>query len=514
MPYLSATTIREGSPLTAMAPALAPAHRLGSVASSPSLLWHQHEDHAIFSSARLAAGQGSGAAPMFGTATFLNPPRGAQAFGTGGALWAWAGGSSGNATVDVGRTFSLASARHLDSRLDHAPPTTSTTSTSKGRQVVDLVLAESNAVAGTCMLRGFRSSGNATAEWTVTVPRCAAELTTVGQDGLALSQDGSTAVLAHATLGGGGGGGGGGGAACALSAFDAQSGAALWTYDCGGAAAQRMHADVSRDGSHALLTNGAALHVVERATGQLRPTKDGSLPLDMGAAVSAQICPMGVFLTFGFADARVFKWSSLGGAYRPQRTFPPPDGGGGWRLTHSATSVNGGGLAPGGCLCGFGWVRDMPGASSSSSSAGAVAASAFSMLSFDQYLGWIGPPGPLDSSPKVAMHMQYLALAHWGSDAAPAPRGDGGGATDDAAQLQLFTLAKSPVPTSRPLFSYNTPGSMFDVDVAAGSNGTSPVVYVVAGGKAVHATVQGQGGDAFAFEVGVPSTRDHHVSAS
>jgi hypothetical protein len=38
---------------------------------------------------------------------------------------------------------------------------------------------------------------------------------------------------------------------------------------------------------------------------------------------------------------------------------------------------------------------------------------------------------------------------------------------------------------------------------------------VVVGGKAVHTTVQqGQGGDAFAFEVGVPSTRGHPVSAS
>eukprot|EP01106_Pelomyxa_sp_JSP_P013584 TRINITY_DN4101_c0_g1_i8.p1 TRINITY_DN4101_c0_g1~~TRINITY_DN4101_c0_g1_i8.p1 ORF type:complete len:345 (-),score=91.26 TRINITY_DN4101_c0_g1_i8:164-1198(-) len=80
----------------------------------------------------------------------------------------------------------------------------------------------------------------------------------------------------------------------------------------------------------------------------------------------------------------------------------------------------------------------------------------------------------------IAPDGSVFAVASWGDTQATNP------------QIQLFT---STTPT--PFFTQKTPGSMFALDLS--KDKTTGEVYVVAGGKHVHANVMGYGGDLFAI---------------
>ena len=137
------------------------------------------------------------------------------------------------------------------------------------------------------------------------------------------------------------------------------------------------------------------------------------------------------------------------------------------------------------------------------------------------------------------MHMQYVALVHWGlgnttthtrtsthttthtrthtstrpsqvmSTESTERTERTAGAAEGAEQILLWrsysdNASDSDSDSSTPIYTMSTPGSMFDVDLAlvTTNRSNSSIVYVTAGGKASHATTQGGGGDAYAF--GVP----------
>ncbi len=68
-------------------------------------------------------------------------------------------------------------------------------------------------------------------------------------------------------------------------------------------------------------------------------------------------------------------------------------------------------------------------------------------------------------------------------------------------EVHVFDRAES-----RPIFTLDTPGSMYDVEIVTTPHGDA---YVVACGKAVHAGISGRGGDLYAVEIpGTPSGVD------
>jgi len=94
----------------------------------------------------------------------------------------------------------------------------------------------------------------------------------------------------------------------------------------------------------------------------------------------------------------------------------------------------------------------------------------------------------------MAMHKNYLALSTWGSELA----------IDHAPMVYLWNDK-----SNEPLFTYQTPGSMFSCDIFVqrallNSTGTgAPLVkddvWVSVAGKHVHANIMGNGGDQFVF---------------
>jgi len=62
-----------------------------------------------------------------------------------------------------------------------------------------------------------------------------------------------------------------------------------------------------------------------------------------------------------------------------------------------------------------------------------------------------------------------------------------------------------------PIFTQDTPGSMFDIDVARGPGGT---LLISACGKHIHANTSGRGGDLFAMRVGIDCPADLDANGS
>jgi hypothetical protein len=249
-----------------------------------------------------------------------------------------------NTTLSDGALFCndcrLAMARHIDT-------------TSVG--AIDIVVAQpgpSMESSDHCSLHGW-SSTNASAErWDFAVPFhvCRSQdLDGFAKHRLALSDDGSTFIFAYMT--------GSEFTTPMIIALDAQSGTLLWEYTAGAGADSTdymLHVDLSRDGAHILFVTGSTFVVLEKSTGKPRAGEH-----DMGAAVEAQICPMGVFITYGSTTATVLKWNSTKADYTLQHTFQPPAKG--WVVASSTTSVNGGGgnASTGGCVCAFSWTRSV-----------------------------------------------------------------------------------------------------------------------------------------------------------
>ncbi|MBU0617468.1 MAG: hypothetical protein KKI02_07110, partial [Planctomycetes bacterium] len=102
------------------------------------------------------------------------------------------------------------------------------------------------------------------------------------------------------------------------------------------------------------------------------------------------------------------------------------------------------------------------------------------------YLYAAGSGGYQDIPDDIAVTADgsYVAVASWG---------DGGNTNPE------FHVFQHDDPT--PVLTVDTPGSMFDVDIAATCNGT---VYISACGKHIHANVSGRGADLYAMRIDSP----------
>jgi len=264
--------------------------------------------------------------------------------------------------------------------------------------------------------------------------------------------------------------------------------------DAGMSAHQHLPSSCNMAGARVALVLGADFYVVNTTT--MHGALAGPAPINMGFGVAnAHMCPMGVFLSFGFVNtASIYMWNPAANAFLFKwNTTGPGNATHPWILESSVMSVNGEDMNPAGCVVALGWMRG---------DGMQAAVSVTSMLTQKQFLAWKSPVSPAGQNPpSVAMDLNYLAVGTWGSeDAGVVP----------TVLLFNFVSATANVP----VFQYTTPGSVFGIDVvvdpykyppaAQGENNNSAGtdrVWVAAAGKHVHANVRGDGGDFFVFDV-------------
>jgi len=286
-----------------------------------------------------------------------------------------------------------------------------------------------------------------------------------------------------------------------LHVLDGQTGKVLWVFDLRsqGINSSSPGVSITRHGEFIAFSNQAVTYVLNRKDGSLRGPA-----VNKGVDAPCHICPMGVYIAWGFTEAHIARWNATIGSYVDRWVFPGKDENGTqWYVVGAVSSVNGGGSQADGCLASFGWIK--------AGGARQARVDVYSMLNGKKYWTWLSSEDvQVQTEPYLSMHMNFVAVGHWGSD------------DDTDPQTLLFNLAS---PT--PLFSYVSPGSMFDVQVAVDdaliptfldgaedyeSAPTPPVhairspdaptnVYVTSGGKHVHASVMGNGGDAYGFLV-------------
>ena len=103
---------------------------------------------------------------------------------------------------------------------------------------------------------------------------------------------------------------------------------------------------------------------------------------------------------------------------------------------------------------------------------------------------WVSPINTkLQENPTLRADGAYIGVSLWG----------------DSGETGYPTVVLLKAGSNTPLFSYVTPGSMFAVDLAVSSAAGSDTVLLTAAGKAVPANQFGNGGNAFAWSVVVPS---------
>jgi len=388
--------------------------------------------------------------------------------------------------MDPNSEFAVATARHIDS-------------TPVGD--VDVAIAENAPINNTCSVSGWASTGkNVGARWFYQIPSCGIMLSNFDEILVQMSDDGSTVAFAVFSTHNSSGGPDYPSATSQLHVLNGQTGQLLFIYDLHDYTTTKsmmLHVSMSRHGEYIAFGAYNLVYVLEKATGKLRGD-----PFDKTYQVPVQICPMGVFLVGGYQDGFVAKWDATSKSYVVQFTVPGQDSEGNvWMQQYAATSVNGGGSNPDGCLVAFAWMA-FPYVDQ-------VRVTVHNLLTGKTYWEWKSDNIVGQTIPMVSFHMGYLAVSHWGDEHGRSPT------------VFLFNL-KSNVP----VWNVTTPGSPFDVEVLVDSAKVPPlddyktyeempklvldsqaptagtdVVYVTAAGKAVHASIMGRGGDAYAWQL-------------
>jgi len=224
--------------------------------------------------------------------------------------------------------------------------------------------------------------------------------------------------------------------------------------------------------------------------------------IDLVFGTPVQMCAMGAFLTTGSESAEIYQWNEANNNYDVIFNIPITD----WYFWTSVTSVNGG-SQPQGCLAAFGY---------SNAQVTQLRVDVYSMLSGDLFMSWIGPLNVEGQTmPTLSFHMNYLGVGSWGDVNGGVP------------QILLFDVTANTT-SNVPIFTYNTPGSMFGIEIEVAGAPYPPlnvhsynytttvpsplfasddVINLIAGGKHVHASEFGNGGDAFAFVIEVSTSR-------
>lgn len=463
----------------------------GHIASATQPFWKQTLPNSMFSSVGIIGSATSSddniSGIKFAAATWMNGPELVEVFSS----------ESKNGTVnwvyqqhDISEsTLAVAAARHID--LPSSGP-------------VDLVVAKQYQAQGfgACVLLGF-SSKNSTANprWKYNiVGNCSVDLTLEGDSKptLKLSDDGSTVVFAVVTFD----------ARTEtntpqLHCVDGQSGGSIFVFQPENTSVGTNSVSLSRGGKYIAYSNGLTVYVLERS-GQLRST-----PLLRQMESDVHICPMGVFLLYAVNDGSVVRsWNASSKEYQitPFQPKTPAGTPNTWIAVSHATSVNGEGSNPTGCIAAVGWLGMGP-------NQGIAKLEVFSMLTGQVFVSWTSKRGNgLENFPVMAMHFGYTALGLWGNTA-----------RSIQPNILLFHINSG----NTPVIEYSSTGSIMAIDLVYTPYALPPLkgpgqltknnqakVFVIAAGKIEHATMVGKGGRCLAFSVPVAEGAPPTVAAS
>lgn len=414
-------------------------------AAQSTMLFNQSEANAIYDGVGVSLHGSSPLAATFAVGSSLNPPEFIEVFGADGTL-AW------QYMPTSGAAYLVSSARHVDGASSNA---------------VDTFSAE--VTAGGATLLGFSSTGTGTPAWSTSLPNCSSDGGGGTYNGLQASDDGaSLAFLCHATT-------------AIAFLVDGQSGAIKWKLDLGpDVKVGQGSIEITNTGTFVLFVNEqgvptpntAEAFIIDASTGVLRGNI--TIPFFIDAAVSDS----GDYVVVGDnAVAHVWLWSASAGAYAPAYDLTPPAGPRGWIPWDIVMSTGSDAteMIILGCIAG-----DVL----------SVQVSAFALVGGALLTNWVSPVNTkLQENPTLRADAEYIGVSLWG----------------DSGEVGYPTVVLLKAGSNTPLFSYVTPGSMFAVDLAVSSAAGTDTVLITAAGKAVPANQFGNGGNAFAWSVVVPS---------
>jgi len=261
--------------------------------------------------------------------------------------------------------------------------------------------------------------------------------------------------------------------------LNAQAGKVMAIYDLGtNVAVSEMSVSITRDGSLIAFTNTPVVYVLTSA-GKLHTPA-----MTMPNSAPVQICPLGIYLTTGDDNAQIYRWNTTSLAYDSWQEIAVT----GWYFWTSVMSMNGGG--PNDCMAAFGY---------SNLDVTQLRVDVYLMYTGQLYMSWVSPLNVAGQTmPTLSFHMNYLGVASWGDENGGVP------------QILLFDVTSTT--SSTPIFTYQTPGSMFAIEIEVANaafppmavNASTDTINLIACGKHVHASSFGNGGDAFAFQLQAP----------
>ena len=455
-------------------------------ATVPVPFWQQTVEESMYSSVGIVSFptlfDSTAADIRFVAATWLNEPKVVEVFSSnsknGSVEWSYQPASLNQSAS----TLAVATARHVDAN-------------SSGR--VDMAVARylRGEEDGSCALLGFDSKYSAEKPvWEYSIKgNCSVDLTLEGDSkpALKMSDDGSTVAFAVTVYSAEGKSD-----VPELHCLDGQTGKAIFVFQPENKQPGSSSVSMSRGGDYVAYGNGLTIYVLEKATGQLRTTA----PLVRQMQSDVHICPMGTFLLYAINEGSIVRrWNATSKEYEvtPFQPKTPPGTPNTWIAVSHATSVNGEGKNPAGCLAAVGWLG-MGG------NQGIAKLEVFSMLTGQVYVSWTSNnEGSLENFPVMAMHLGYTALGLWGNRAAA-----------KQPNIYLFHIDSG----DEPVVEYSSTGSVMAIDLVYTPYALPPLggrhelvkndqeakVFLIAAGKLEHATVSGRGGRCLAFSIPVP----------
>lgn len=417
-------------------------------AANARMIFNQTEGASIYTSVGTTViGSAGSPKPFFAVADGLNAPKFAEIFnGEGALVWSFSN-STGDFIVDT--------ARHADG-ADNGP--------------VDVFVA--TCAAGDCTLFG-RTSATDTTRWMVTLPDCATDGGGGTYTGFQASDNGnSVAFYCRHTAGPS--------PTSRVYLIGGQTGIITWMKDLGtGVKAGQAQVQITASGSHVLLVNQGGVPTPNSATAYIFEGTKGVLidAIPIPFFICAAISDSGDYVAVG-DDPSVHVYKRVAGNFSHAYDVSPPFSSGSWIPWDVQISTG----PDASELLAIGYI---------SGDVLTVGVGGFALETGASALTWQSKTNPkLQENPTIRADADMVAVSLWGNDG-------------DVPTVVLLRHG-----AASPLFEYVTPGSMMAVDlnvIPSKTPGGSTTVYLAAAGKHVPANQFGNGGDAFGWELFVPT---------
>lgn len=417
-------------------------------------LWSQTEGAAVYTSAGVTF-HGGNISPTASFGSWLNPPEFLEVV---------------NTTTPSGmNVFAYSNGRNVAFQSD-----TAHRSSPVGGSIDTVALESAENGWGTCNIYGWATTGQGawnneagSPNWNYPISNCQASVLSAQNQNIDISDDASTvaaAVFVNSTAG----------VVIQVVVLNAQTGSVQWTWTAPAGKTQYLWGISTSDTGlfvAASINNNA--YVLDTSNKVVRAI----VPLDTSFVNAAAISTAGDILATAGADhVSVYSWSN--NKYVLSNSFAPS---GQWYASDLDLQSPVAGTA----MVTVAW-RDGP-------------ALTTRITSYDVATGNL----VIDYTSATNQRLQNVATVRgYGSYVLATSWGD----INNVPTIVLLQASTTSTPSSVPVFSFVTPGSMFGGDLAVdSSNAGHDLIYVAAAGKHVPASVMGNGGDAYFFMVTNPT---------